>query len=49
MQKSNLGFSLLKLKKQIKIRDKDLLTFPFWHYIMDTTQVITTFALYRYG
>ena len=27
MQKYNLDFSVLKFKKQIKIQDKDLLTF----------------------
>ena len=33
--KNKLYFSLLKLKKHIKIQEKDLLTFVFFCYIMD--------------
>ena len=35
MLKRNLEFSLLKLKNQIRIQDKNLLPFSFLYYVMD--------------
>ena len=34
MKKRNLEVSLLKLKNQIKIQDKNLLPFSFLYYVM---------------